>query len=68
MKKILLYLVIAVITGIIGFSGISFNGIAAVRIAFLIVADLLIVSVLASILFSEQAQQQKLRLKRVRNK
>ncbi|MDT0644451.1 DUF1328 domain-containing protein [Zunongwangia sp. F363] len=67
MKKILIYLVIAVITGIIGFSGISFDGIELVRIAFLIFADLLIVSLLASVFFSAQPTQ-NLKLKRIRNR
>ncbi|MDT0678146.1 DUF1328 domain-containing protein [Autumnicola musiva] len=67
MKKKLLYLIIAIITGIIGFSGISFAGIAVVRIAFLIFADLLIISLLATVFFSEQSKQ-NLKLKKVRSK
>ncbi len=62
-KYIIPFLIITVITGLIGFAGLSFKGIEFVRIAFLIFADLLIISVLARIFF---ANTSRLRLERIK--
>ena len=61
-KYIIPFLIITVVTGLIGFAGLSFKGIEFVRITFLIVADLLIISVLAKFFFSDR----KLRLERIK--
>ena len=61
-KYIIPFLIITVITGIIGF-GLSFKGVEFIRIAFLIFADLLIISVLARFFFSDT---RKMRLQRIR--
>lgn len=53
-KKTLLFFVLTMITGIIGFAGLSFSGIEVVRVMFLIFADLMIVSLMAKALFPEK--------------
>ncbi|MDT0646786.1 DUF1328 domain-containing protein [Zunongwangia sp. F260] len=65
-KKIIIFLAFTLLTGLIGFSGMNFDGIAAVRVMFLIFADLLLVTILASFFFS--SNQQQVRLERVKNK
>ncbi|PTX44147.1 DUF1328 domain-containing protein [Gramella sp. MT6] len=62
-KKALLFLVLAVITGLVGFTGLSFSGIEVVRVMFLIFADLLIVSLMAKLFFPDKP---KMKLQRVR--
>ncbi|MCH4821648.1 DUF1328 domain-containing protein [Gramella lutea] len=53
-KKALLFLVLALITGLIGFTGLSFSGIEVVRVMFLIFADLLIISLMAKLFFPDK--------------
>ena len=53
-KKTLLFLVLALITGLVGFTGLSFSGIEVVRVMFLIFADLLVISLLAKMFFPER--------------
>jgi len=62
-KYTLVFLIATALTGLIGFAGLTFYGVIAVRVLFLIFADLLIVSVIARIFFSDK---NKMRLKRVR--
>ncbi|SDS04548.1 DUF1328 domain-containing protein [Gramella sp. MAR_2010_147] len=50
-SKTILFLVLALITGVVGFTGLSFNGIEVVRVLFLIFADLLVISLLAKLFF-----------------
>jgi uncharacterized membrane protein YtjA (UPF0391 family) len=52
-KHSILFLTVAVLAGVIGFSGLSFSGIEVVRVLFLIFADLLIVSLIARLFFKE---------------
>jgi len=61
-KHSILFLTVAVLAGVIGFSGLSFSGIEVVRILFLIFADLLIVSLIARLFFKEN----KMRLQRIK--
>lgn len=63
-KKILIFLVLSIITGLVGFSGMNFDGIAAIRVMFLIFADILLVTILASFFFSSDRHQ--VRLERVK--
>ncbi|OSS38359.1 membrane protein containing DUF1328 [Christiangramia flava JLT2011] len=42
------------ITGLVGFTGLSFSGIEVIRVMFLIFADLLIVSLFAKLFFPEK--------------
>lgn len=53
-SKSLLFLALAVVTGLIGFTGLSFSGIEVIRVMFLIFADLLIVSLIAKLFFPEK--------------
>lgn len=62
-KHTIFYLVVTLLTGLIGFIGIGFTGIEVVRILFLIFADLLIISVLARFMFSDS---ENMRLERIR--
>ncbi|HSP12555.1 MAG TPA: DUF1328 domain-containing protein [Salegentibacter sp.] len=58
-----LFLILAVVTGLIGFTGLSFSGIEVVRILFLIFADLLVISVLAKLIFPSE----KMKLQRIKS-
>ncbi|PRX41064.1 DUF1328 domain-containing protein [Salegentibacter salegens] len=57
-----LFLIVAVLTGAIGFSGLSFAGIEVVRVLFLIFADLLVVSLVARLFFRNDS----LKLQRIK--
>ena len=59
----LLFLIMTVVTGLLGFAGLTFYGIEVVRVLFLIFADLLIVALISKIFFSDT---KKLRLQRVK--
>ncbi|AVR45688.1 DUF1328 domain-containing protein [Christiangramia fulva] len=52
-RKTLVFFALALITGLIGFSGISFTGIKLLRVMCLIFADLMIVSLMAKALFPD---------------
>ncbi len=58
------FLILTVLTGLIGFAGWSFKGIEFVRIIFLIFADLLIISVLARMFFSDTSGMRLERIKK----
>lgn len=60
---IYLFLILTTLTGLLGFAGMSFYGIEAVRIAFIFFADLLVVSLLAKLFFNDPEQ---MRLERVK--
>ncbi|TBW26521.1 DUF1328 domain-containing protein [Gramella sp. KN1008] len=53
-RKTLLFFVLALITGLIGFTGLSFAGIEVVRVMFLIFADMVIISLMAKWFFPEK--------------
>ena len=53
-SKALLFLILAVVTGIVGFTGLSFDGIEVIRVMFLIFADLLVISLMAKLFFREK--------------
>ncbi|APG60168.1 DUF1328 domain-containing protein [Christiangramia salexigens] len=55
-RKTLLFLSLALITGLIGFTGLSFSGIEIVRVMFLIFADLLIISLMAKLFFPDKSK------------
>ena len=50
-KYMLVFLIMTVVTGILGFAGMSYYGLSAVRILFLIFADLLIISLISKFFF-----------------
>ncbi|MGA8854097.1 MAG: DUF1328 domain-containing protein [Christiangramia sp.] len=62
-KKTLLFLMLASVTGLIGFTGLSFDGIEVIRVMFLIFADLLIISIMAKLFFPDKP---KLKYQRVK--
>ncbi len=62
-KYTLVFLIATLLTGVIGFAGLTFYGVIAVRILFLIFADLLIVSVISHIICSDTGT---MRLKRIK--
>ncbi|WP_034923338.1 DUF1328 domain-containing protein [Gillisia sp. CAL575] len=47
------FLIMTIVTGLLGFAGLNFFGIEVVRILFLIFADLLIVSLISKTFFSD---------------
>ena len=55
-KKTLLFFTLTLITGLIGFTGLSFSGIEVVRVMFLIFADLVVVSLIAKLFFPDKPQ------------
>jgi uncharacterized membrane protein YtjA (UPF0391 family) len=57
------FLIMTVVTGLLGFAGLTYYGIEVVRVLFLIFADLLIVALISKIFFSDT---KKLRLQRVK--
>lgn len=48
-----LFLIMAVIMGLIGFTGLNFEGIAIPRILCVVFTDLFLVSLMAKVLFSD---------------
>lgn len=62
-NKIILFLILTAVTGLLGFAGLKFTGIEFVRVIFLIFADLLIISILARFFFSDSG---KMKLERVK--
>lgn len=57
------FLIMTIVTGVLGFAGMTFFGIEVVRVLFLIFADLLIVALISKIFFSDT---KKVRLQRVK--
>ncbi|RKS45069.1 uncharacterized protein DUF1328 [Gillisia mitskevichiae] len=57
------FLIMTIVTGILGFAGLNFFGIEVVRVLFLIFADLLIVALISKIFFSDSKE---VRLQRVK--
>ena len=64
-QKTILFFALAVITGLIGFTGLNFSGIEVIRILFLIFADLMIISLIAKLFFPEKP---RVRFSPVKNK
>lgn len=48
------FLILALITGLIGFTGLNFDGIMIPRILFVLFTDLFLVSLMAKALFAEE--------------
>lgn len=55
-RKTLLFFVLALITGLVGFTGLSFSGIEVIRVMFLIFTDLLIISLMAKAFFPDKSK------------
>jgi len=63
-KYTLVFLIATALTGLIGFAGLTFYGVIAVRVLFLIFADLLIVSVISRIISSDTSSMRLNRVKK----
>lgn len=63
-KKGLIFLITALVTGVIGFSGWRFEGVEFIRIIFLLAFDAFIITILARFLFPNK----QLELERVKRK
>ena len=61
-KYTVLFLILAVITGLVGFTGLRFTGIEVIRVVFLVGADLFVISLMAKLFFPDK----KLRLQRIK--
>jgi len=57
------FLIMTVVTGLLGFAGLTYYGIEVVRVLFLIFADLLIVALISKTFFSDN---KKVRIQRVK--
>ncbi len=57
------FLIMTVVTGLLGFAGFTYFGIEVVRVLFLIFADLLIVALISKTFFSDT---KKVRVERVK--
>lgn len=63
-KYMLVFLIMTVVTGILGFGGMTYYGISAVRVLFLIFADLLIVSLISKFFFPDLDKMRLIKVKK----
>ena len=62
--KALIFLILALVTGLIGFSGLEFYGVIGIRVLFLIFADLLVISLLSNVFFPNDKKLRPVRVKK----
>lgn len=60
----LLFLIMTIVTGLLGFAGLNYFGIEVVRVLFLIFADLLIVALISKTFFSDTKEVKLQRVKK----
>ncbi|WP_026839532.1 DUF1328 domain-containing protein [Gillisia sp. JM1] len=58
------FLIMTIVTGLLGFAGLTFYGIEVVRVLFLIFADLLIVALISKTFFSDTKEIKLQRVKK----
>jgi uncharacterized membrane protein YtjA (UPF0391 family) len=58
------FLIMTIVTGLLGFAGLTFYGIEVVRVLFLIFADLLIVALISKTFFSDTKEVKLQRIKK----
>ncbi|CAM4268213.1 DUF1328 domain-containing protein [Gillisia hiemivivida] len=58
------FLIMTIVTGLLGFAGLTFYGIEVVRVLFLIFADLLIVALISKTFFSDTKEVKLQRVKK----
>tara|TARA_B100000678_G_C18100951_1_gene458767 strand:- start:633 stop:830 length:198 start_codon:yes stop_codon:yes gene_type:complete len=63
-EKSITFLVLALVTGVLGFALGNFTGSQILRVLFIIFADLFVVSILAKGLFSNSNQLQKVKVRK----
>tara|TARA_B100000949_G_C14165455_1_gene400991 strand:- start:662 stop:859 length:198 start_codon:yes stop_codon:yes gene_type:complete len=63
-EKSITFLVLALVTGILGFALGNFTGSQILRILFIVFADLFVVSILAKGLFSNSTQLKKVKVRK----
>lgn len=63
-KYTLVFLIASVITGLLGFAGLTFYGVIAIRVLFLISVDLLIVSVIAHLICSDKGKMRLIKIRK----
>lgn len=63
-NKIWIFLILTIITGLIGFTGIKFEGITVVRILFLVFADLLVITLLSKYFFPSTENMKMIKVRK----
>lgn len=63
-EKSITFLVLALVTGVLGFALGNFTGSQILRVLFIVFADLFVVSILAKGLFSNSNQLQKVKVRK----
>lgn len=58
------FLIMTIVTGLLGFAGMNYYGIEVVRVLFLIFADLLIVALISRTFFSDGKEVKLQRIKK----
>ncbi|GGZ46507.1 DUF1328 domain-containing protein [Mesonia mobilis] len=63
-EKSITFLVLALVTGVLGFALGNFTGSQILRVLFIVFADLFVVSILAKGLFSNSTQLKKVKVRK----
>lgn len=63
-KYLLVFLIMTVVTGVLGFAGLTYYGITTVRVLFLIFADLLVVALISKFFFPGLEKMRMMKVKK----
>lgn len=63
-NKMWTFLILTIITGLIGFTGIKFEGVTVVRMVFLVFADLLVISLLSKYIFPSTENMKMIKVRK----